>query len=275
MKRTWAACFLTAATSFAAIPLVSADDAVPARGFLSSAGRVNSRSSGRPGQIPAERQVATSAAAKNPQPAPATRATASRSQSIYARPVAWGLRFGVGYAYPASAIGQTVQSLPAYAQPGYGTPSISGAPAANPPGGYSDKYAYAGRTYSAGSFSSAYNSGYYTSGCYYSNACCRASRRLCTPFGGMTRGHGSGCYVPTPPPCPTACAYSIPSYPRAGGGTYAPPAYGTPTPVPSSQPVAPPAPADTIAPPQPVEKKVTPAPQANIFPRIPGLPPDA
>ena len=229
--------------------------------------------------------------------------------AVPSRPVTWGVRYGVGYGYPASLFGQVPGSAagqplpppnaqpltPAYAQPNYGNGSMFlGTASMAPVTGSSSIYGYAGRFYGpyygygpsyygyggSGGWGSAYNAGYYGSGCYTGNAGCRASRRFCTPFGGMFRGCGSGCYAPTPAPCPTACAYTDPCGPMTGYPSAAPPAYGTPLPSPSNtgpSNVAPPMPAppDAQYPAAPVEKRVTPAPQARNFPRIPNLPPDA
>jgi len=202
----------------------------------------------------------------------------ARSGQPVVRPVSYGVRYSLGSMYPASIYGQTAQ---ANTQPGTGYPAASGAAPGYPTSINPEKYSYASRSNGAccdgTAYSPIYNSGYYTSGCYESNACCRTSRRQCTLFGGLFRGCGCSCYSPPPPPCPTTC-YVDPCYGPMGGATYyAPPAYGTPTPVPTTKP-APPAPGnpiDNAAPPQPIEKKVTPAPQANLSPRIPGLPPDA
>jgi hypothetical protein len=210
-------------------------------------------------------------------------------QPAAARPVSYGIRSGLGSMYPAAIFGQTG---PAPSQPAMTYPPSAGAQGL-PADINQQKYAYAsrcngcygGETYYSPGYSSygysspIYNSGYYTSGCYQSNACCRTSRRFCTPFGGMFRGCGCSCYSPPPPPCPTTC-YVDPCYgPMGGGAYYAPPAYGTPTPMPSTpapSTTTPPAPGNIDnGPPQPIEKKVTPEPQANLSPRIPGLPPDA
>jgi hypothetical protein len=165
-----------------------------------------------------------------------------------------------------------------------------GTPSTTPVTGYSSIYGYAGRFYGpyygygpsyysyggAYGWGTPYNAGYYGSGCYTGNACCRASQRYCTPFGGMFRGCGSGCYLPTPAPCPTACAYVDPCGPVTGSPVVTPPAAdATPLPSPSNTAPPTPQPPDAQDPATPVEKKVTPAPQARNFPRIPGLPPDA
>jgi hypothetical protein len=213
----------------------------------------------RPAVAPVVRPAAAA------QPAPAVR------PAPVIRPVSWGVRMGALSAYPAAVYGQTQSPAPpmppaSTAQGSYDAPAA--APATSTINPY--KYAYAGRADAGSCYGSAYTSGYYLSGCYRTNACCRASRRLCTPCGGMCLGCTPGCYIAQTPPCPTTCAYGYP----ATGTTSAPPAYGTPTPVPSTTP-SPPAPANPDAPPQPIERKVTPAPQANLFPRIPGLPPGA
>jgi len=250
----------------------------------------------------------------------APRETASYSTSavpygyaVPSRPVSWGVRYGVGVGYPSSLFGQVTAPLdpqqpapatsqpatPAYAQPNYGNGSMyQGTPATTPVTGYSSIYGYAGRFYGPyygygpsyysyggmGGWGTPYNAGYYGSGCYMGNSCCRASQRYCTPFGGMFRGCGGGCYIPTPPPCPTTCAYADPCGPVTGAPGVVTPApapagapqtYDAPSPAPSN--VAPPTPQPpaTQDPVTPVEKKVTPAPQARNFPRIPVLPPDA
>ncbi len=178
--------------------------------------------------------------------------------------------------------------------PGYAAPQ-AGAPQQPAPGsggalggGISSIYAYSGRYPGAyygygpqyyaygGSYGwgSSYNSPYYNSGCYQANACCRAPRRLCTPFGGMAYGCGSGCYVVTPPTCPMPCD---PCNTSAVGPGVAPPTYPQPPAGGAQpQPMPPtPQPLDTPSPPQPTVK---PAPQASnsppvpIFPRIPNLP---
>jgi hypothetical protein len=224
--------------------------------------------------------------------------------AVPSRPVTWGVRYGVGYGYPASLFGQVPtpangQPLPppnarpmtpAYAQANYGSGSMYlGTPGTAPVTGYSSIYGYAGRFYGpyygygpsyyayggACGWGTPYNAGYYGSGCYGVNASCRASQRYCTPFGGMFRGCGSGCYLPTPAACPTVCAYTDPCGPMTGNPSATPPAYGTPLPAPSNTAPPTPAPPDAQEPPTPVEKKVTPAPQAGNFPRIPNLPPDA
>ena len=241
--------------------------------------------------------------------------------AVPARPVSWGARYSVGTGYPASLFGQLTAPTyaqptptpaplaqpmtPAYAQPNYGNGSMyMGTASTTPVTGYSSIYGYAGRFYGpyygygpsyygyggAGGWGTPYNSGYYGSGCYSANACCRASRRYCTPFGGMFRGCGSGCYLPTPAACPTACAYSNPCGQMTGSLTPVPQTYDSPTltpsntapsntgranPAPTYNPAPPtPAPPDADAP-TPVEKKVTPAPQAKNYPRFPNLPPDA
>src|SRR5258708_27791006 len=97
------------------------------------------------------------------------------------------------------------------------------------------KYAYAGRSDAGYCYGSAYNSGYYLSGCFRSNACCRASRRLCTPFGGMSYGCTSGCYISQTPACPTTCAYGY----SPSGNKIFPPALWTPAPVSLTAPPSP------------------------------------
>lgn len=175
--------------------------------------------------------------------------------------------------------------------PGSNPAQYGNAPPPAAAGGLSPIYAYSGRYngpyygngmqyYGYGGccgWGSPYNSLYYNSGCYGVNACCRSSRRFCTPFGGMGFGCGSGCYAMTPPPCPTVCdpcygsavvpgpGVAPPTYvPQQGGGAQPQPMPPTPEP-----------PGDTPPPPQP---SVKPAPQASnfrrvpIFPRIPSLP---
>ncbi|MGE5193011.1 MAG: hypothetical protein ACM3U2_10955, partial [Deltaproteobacteria bacterium] len=193
-------------------------------------------------------------------------------QQVVFRPVSWGSRLAVAYVYPTAAYGQYVQ---APGEPAAESRAMNSGATSYPEGINPYKYSYVSRGMGGYYYASAYNSGYYTTGCYQTNACCRCSRRRCTLFGGMGYGCGPGCYTTIPAPCATACAPINPY-----GNSIAPPAYGTPTPTPSAAPPtpAPPTPApgtDNAAPPQPIEKKVTPAPQANLFPRIPGLPPDA
>jgi len=248
----------------------------------------DNRSLARGPAAPAAAQAPASPAER---PAPATSVpgsaprrvvvvTAPRARDVLGvRPVGWRARHALGYAYPPLMIGQYDQppidsrsaTAPApQGPPMYDPQTTVNAPAATlgPAPGY--KYGYAGRYPGAYAWSSAYNSGYYTAGCYGVNACCRASRRYCTPFGGMFRGCGPGCYVAQVPPCPTNCQMG----PVINAA--APPAYGTPTPVPSTAPQVPtPATPPSPAPPQPVEKKVTPAPQASVSPKLPSLPPDA
>jgi hypothetical protein len=190
-------------------------------------------------------------------------------QQVVLRPASWGSRLAVAYVYPTAAYGQYVQ---APGEPPADSQIMNGSSSSYPAGINPYKYAYPPGGGAGYYYASVYSSGYYTSGCYEINACCRCCRRRCTLFGGMAYGCGPGCYTSIPAPCPTACAY--------GGYMISPPAYGTPTPAPATAPTtpAPPTPApgtDDGAPPQPIEKKVTPAPQANVFPRIPGLPPDA
>ena len=159
------------------------------------------------------------------------------------------------------------------------------------PGGISSIYAYSGRAYGpyysngmlyygyggSNGWGSPYNSVYYNSGCYNVNACCRAPRRLCTPFGGMAYGCEPGCYVVTPPTCPMDCA----PYTSAGGAVISPPTYAPPTRTqppaggtkPQSIPPEPEQPTDTSP-----EPSIKPDPQASnlprtpIYPRIPNLP---
>jgi hypothetical protein len=117
--------------------------------------------------------------------------------------------------------------------------------------GISPIYAYAGRVtgplnanaiqyYSYGGangWGSPYHAAYYESGYYQVNACCRASQRLCTPFGGMAYGCKPGCYVNINPPCPTgydSFRYGfLPPMPPSPKGGY------VPEPMPESMPVAP------------------------------------
>lgn len=285
MKGMTRSCLWTAVINLAIVcPMQAADVVVPPRGappappkepeVFYRLRRIDLK------RLAAARAAALSQAAAQSRAAtslPAT--TLSQTAAVQARsavqpvvrPVSWGYRLGALSAYPAAIYGQTQSPAPpsppaSTAQPMYDAPTA--APATSTINPY--KYAYAGRADSGTCFGSAYTSGYYLSGCYQSNACCRASRRLCTPFGGMSYGCTPGCYIPQTPPCSTTCAYTYP----ATGTTTAPPAYGTPTPLPSTTP-PPPAPVNPDAPPQPIEKKVTPAPQANLFPKIPGLPPDA
>jgi hypothetical protein len=219
------------------------------------------------------------------------RAIPVSQRNFAARPVSYGSRWSTGSIFPGAVFGQTG---PAPSQPAMTYPPSAGAQGL-PADINSQKYGYAARSnggydgvtyYSPGPgygyYSPVYNSGYYTSGCYEANACCRTSRRYCTPFGGMFRGCGCACYSPPPPPCPTTC-YLDPCYGPMGGPTYySPPASGSPTPAPAAKPQTPPTPnppaPSKLDDPQPVEKKVTPEPQANLSPRaprIPGLPPDA
>jgi hypothetical protein len=211
------------------------------------------------------------------------------------RPVTWGVRYGVTNGYPPSLFGQGFVDLnaqgtvPQVAAPQPGEPaapiytnppagSYANTPAPYPPAGLSSIYGYAGRFYGpyygygpmyygyggTGGWGSAYNSAYYTGGYYQGNACCRAGRRYATPFGGAGYGWGSGCYVMVPPPCPTICDPCLPAGPAAG----------TPLPAPSATPPSPQPPAGAT-PPAPIEKRVVPAPQAQLLPRIPDMPPDA
>jgi hypothetical protein len=192
-----------------------------------------------------------------------------------------------GYTSTGSATPPAAGSAPVSGNPGpmYGT--IEAGPM---PGGISSIYAYSGRAYGpyysngmlyygyggSNGWGSPYNSVYYNSGCYNVNACCRAPRRLCTPFGGMAYGCGRGCYVVTPPTCPTVCApygSSILAPGVAPHPTYAP----TPTNGSQPQPMPPkPEPPDeTPAPPEPSVKpdpQASNVPQVPVFPRIPDLP---
>ena len=99
---------------------------------------------------------------------------AGNGQHVVARPVTYGIRYGLGSMYPASIYGQTA---PANAQPGSGYSAASGAAPGYPMSINPDKYSYASRSsgayYDGTGYSPVYNSGYYTSGCYESNACCR------------------------------------------------------------------------------------------------------
>ena len=197
----------------------------------------------------------------------------------------------------AQGTGAGTPPAPGYAAPGAGVPQAgpSNVPPSGPAapmyggtpsqGGISPIYGYAGRFngpyygygpqyYGYGGcngWGSGYNSPYYTAGYYGANACCRSSRRLCTPFGGMALGCGSGCYVATPPPCPTLCD---PCNTSAAGPGYAPqpmiapPASGI-QPQPQPLPPTPQPPTETPPPPQP---SVKPAPQASLFPRVPIYP---
>jgi hypothetical protein len=270
-------------------------------------------------QQPAQQQSAVAERAVPAQPyatrVPATSAYSTAAvpygYAVPSRPVSWGARYGVGAGYPASLFGQVTSPVnpqqtspapnqpqtPAYAQPNYGNGSMYlGTPSTTPVTGYSSIYGYAGRFYGPyygygpsyysyggmGGWGTPYNAGYYGSGCYMGNACCRASRRYCTPFGGMFMGCGGGCYIPTPPPCPTACAYVDPCGPVTGTPvpsvptpSAAPQTYDTPLPSPSNATPPAPQPPGADEPATPIDKKVTPAPQAKNFPRIPNLPPDA
>ncbi len=272
MKGLFRLCLMTTVISLAGSVGLQAEDGVVRTPYVSPA--VTPEVLYRLRRIDARRLAAARAAAL-PQVATTEVRVAStpvvRSVSSVVRPVSWGVRMGALSAYPAAVYGQTQSPAPpippaSTAQGSYDAPAA--APTTSPINPY--KYAYAGRADAGYCYGSAYTSGYYLSGCYRENACCRASRRYCTPFGGMCYGCTSGCYIPQTPPCATTCAYGYP----ASGTTISPPAYGTPTPVPSTSP-PPPAPSNPDAPPQPIEKKPTPAPQANLFPRIPGLPPDA
>lgn len=317
MQRQFALNLTVFATGLMISAVARADEPQPQRGYLYFPPVKSSNSAYRPAYRarPVAQQQGQQPADAAPQAAPATALVTPAvpyGYAVPARPVSWGVRYGVvGYGYPTSLFGQLTapaaqpmpapagQPLtPAYAQPNYGNGSMyQGTPNTTPVTGYSSIYGYAGRFYGpyygygpsyysyGGSYGwgSPYNAGYYGSGCYTGNACCRASQRYCTPFGGMFRGCGSGCYLPTPAPCPTACAYVDPCGPVTGSPTVAPPTpqtYDNPTQGPPNTPpsnTAPPTPQppDAQDPATPVEKKVTPAPQARTFPRIPGLPPDA
>jgi hypothetical protein len=203
------------------------------------------------------------------------------------------VRPAVGNRLPASLfvqygpVGGAQPAAPgATSAPAGQVPMSSAAPA---PGGISSIYAYSGRPYgpyyanavqfySYGGncgWGSPYNSIYYNSGCYLDNACCRSSRRLCTPFGGMGYGCGPGCYVATSPLCPTGCdRYGTMSpSPSIAPPTYAPPPAGNmqpqAKPQPQPMPPVPQPPVETPDPPQPLEKE---DPQASNSPRVPVLP---
>lgn len=301
MKRLFALGLLAVAASLTAQASARAEDAPqPQRGYLffppgPRPQAVNRSPVAAPQPAPA--QAPTQAPAAAPETA-ATRPGPYTGYYVPARPVTWGVRYAVTNGYPPSLFGQFIGAEPqdpapvappqpgAPAAPMYTNPPAGtyAAPAPYPPAGLSSIYGYAGRGYGpyygygpmyygyggCGSWGSAYNSPYYTSGYYQTNACCRAGRRYLTPFGGMGYGCGSGCYVQIPPPCPTAC--------DPCATATAPPASGTPLPAPgaSPTPVAPqPQPPGAATPPAPIEKRVVPAPQANLLPRIPDLPPDA
>lgn len=292
--------------------VVRADEPQPQRGYLYFPPVKSSATANQPAyrtrsvvQQPVQHQLGT-VTRTAPVAAYATPAV-PYGYAVPTRPVSWGARYGISGGYPASLFGQVTApaaaqptapayaqpATPAYAQPNYGNGSMyQGTPSMAPVTGYSSIYGYAGRFYGpyygygpsyygyggACGWGTPYNAGYYGSGCYTGNACCRASQRYCTPFGGMFRGCGSGCYLPTPAPCPTACAYVDPCGPVTGAPApvAAPQTYDQNSPAPSNNTAPPtPQPPDAADPATPVEKKVTPAPQARIFPRIPGLPPDA
>ncbi len=313
MPRNLALTLTVLATGLMFGAVARADDPQPQRGYLYFPPVKSADPAYRPAyrplsNVPQQEQKGGAAVRTAPIAAPLTPA-APYGYAVPARPVTWGVRYGVGaYGYPASLFGQVTapadaqpttapsQPLaPAYAQPNYGNGSMyQGTPATTPVTGYSSIYGYAGRFYGpyygygpsyygyagAGGWGSPYNAGYYGSGGYSANACCRASRRYSTPFGGMALGCGSGCYLPTPPPCPTACAYVDPCGPVTGSPSAVPQTYDSPTLYPpgtgpSNAAPPTPAPPDAQPPTTPVEKKVIPAPQAKNFPRIPGLPPDA
>ena len=270
MKRHLAFCLVAAAASVAGAPALRAEDKPAPRGYLYFTPAKGSGTRYRYQPVSDTQPARGQAMALSQQAAPAYSAPLPPvGQQVVLRPASWGSRVAVAYVYPTAAYGQYVQ---APGEPGPEYQATNGGTASYPAGINPYKYSYAGRGVGNYYYASVYNSGYYASGCYQANACCRCSRRRCTLFGGMGYGCGPGCYTAIPAPCPTACAY--------GGNMIAPPAYGTPTPAPSATPPAavPPTPApatEDAAPPQPIEKKVTPAPQANLFPRIPGLPPDA
>jgi|SRR5579872_2184186 len=276
MKRTCIVSLMGVAIGLAVGSPVRADDTFIKPRYLyfparSDSGAASQAQSGDRDRSQANRTAVSATPAQTAEAKPVAPSAAPSGQPVRARPISWGLRHRMGSAYAAANLGQTASSpapTPAYGSLGYSA-SSPGAAANAPMAGPSYKYSYAGR--GPYYYGTAYNSGYYASGCYVSNACCRASRRYWTPFGGMCHGWGSGCYAPPAPPCPTTCAYTDPCY-----GGYAAPAYGTPTPVPTTAPPPPAAPQNyDNPPPEPVEKKVTPAPQASRSPRIPGLPPDA
>src|SRR5262245_42118685 len=272
MKRFSAFCVAVVATSALALPELRAQEKTPPRGYIYYTPLNGSGTTYR-FLAPSRDQATTRRAIYVPQQtAAAQRPEASPAgQRVAVRPVNWGPRALTAYFYPTVAVGQYVQA------PGQPAAEVQGAygGTANYPAGINPyKYSYPANDPGGYYYAPVYNSGYYTSGCYQENACCRCCRRRCTLFGGMAYGCGAGCYTMIPPPCPTACAYGVPY-----GNMVAPPANGAPTPAPSAAPPTPtpptPAPLDENAPPQPIEKKVSPAPQANLFPRIPGLPPDA
>jgi hypothetical protein len=273
MKRVPVICLAVIAMSALALPELRAQEKTPPRGYINYTPANGSGVTYR-FLAPSRDQPTTRQAIYNsPQAAASQRGMLPAvGQQVVVRPVSWGARTVVAYVYPSAAYGQYVQAPgqpPADAQPSYG-----GAPGTYPGGINPYKYSYAGSNMGGYAYAPVYNSGYYTSGCYEANACCRCCRRRCTLFGGMAYGCGAGCYTTIPAACPTACAYAAPY-----GTMIAPPANGAPTPAPSAAPPTStpptPAPLDENAPPQPIEKKVSPAPQANLFPRIPGLPPDA
>ena len=315
MLRQFALNLAVLATSLMLGALARAEDPQPQRGFFYFPPLKAAGSGYRPSYAVRSvvQQPARPQASATVRSAPVTASVAPAVQKGYAvvpRPVSWGVRYGVGTGYPATLFGQvtappTAQPMPApmtqprrpaYAQADYGpAPMYQGTPSTTPVTGYSSIYGYAGRFYGpyygygpsyyayggACGWGTPYNAGYYGSGCYMENACCRASVRYCTPFGGMFRGCGSGCYLPTPPPCPTTCAYVDPCGPFTGSRSSSPtpsvsrPPYDTPSPGPTNAAPPTPAPPDTDEPATPVEKAVTPDPQAGNFPRIPDLPPDA
>ena len=259
MKRTLVFSLVAAAASLAAFSDLRAEERALPKGYLYFAPSAGAAGANRARQVAADRpalnQPATVAQSTTP-------AVASSPRVSAVRPVSWGPRAAIRSVYPSAL----------YAQ--YGAPA-SGYPANPNPGTYYQTnpylYSYAGRSTGDCYSSSAYNSGYYGSGCYQSNSCCRTSRRLCSPFGGLFRGCGSGCYAPQAAPCQTTC-YADPCSSMRGGSSYAPPAYGTPTMAPTPAPSAPVNSDGTVAPPQPVETKVAPSPQARNLPRWARLP---
>jgi hypothetical protein len=268
MKRHLAFCLLAAAASLAAAPVLRAEEQPPPRGYRYFTPARGSGTTYRYRPVSDIQTTRHQPVELSQRAAPAFSAPLPPvGQQVVLRPVSWGSRLAVAYVYPTAAYGQYGQTP---GQPAPESQVMGGNSSSYPAGINPYKYAYPPGGGAGYSYAPVYSSGYYTSGCYQANACCRCCRRRCTLFGGMAYGCSPGCYTSIPAPCPTACAY---------GGMISPPAYGTPTPVPSAAPTTPPptpAPGtDDGAPPQPIEKKVTPVPQANLFPRIPGLPPDA
>lgn len=178
------------------------------------------------------------------QTVPYTRTYSSRATT----PATWGMRYGVGYAYP---------SYGAY----YGT-GYYGVPLAYPMYGYNYGYTYGGAPYSAH--------------CYSRGPCCDPCpppRSRCCLLGGLFDGlFGGCCSEPCCPPPPPACCYD-PCCPPGGVMMGPPPG----RPVETQSPVAPPqyapqspmppTPGDTVSPPTPIEKKGT-APSASRFPQL-------